>query len=158
MQIRNERPEDAPAVRTVASAAFGRRQEADLVDALRRQGDLAVSLVAEVDGGIHGHVALSRLQSPPHAVALGPVSVIPPMQQRGIGSALVRAALDRARETGAAIVFVLGAADYYGRFGFTVAAAAPFPSSYAGPYFMALAFRPVAAGPVIYAGPFDALG
>jgi putative acetyltransferase len=79
------------------------------------------------------------------------------MQRGGIDSALVRAAVDRARETGAAIVFVLGAADYYERFGFTVAAAAPFPSRYAGPHFMALRFRAVPEAPV-YAKPFDALG
>ena len=89
---------------------------------------------------------------------MGPVSVAPLMQRRGIGFALVRAVIERARESDAAIVFVLGAVDYYERFGFTVAAAAPFPCRYAGPHFMALRFQAVPVAPVVYAKAFDALG
>lgn len=159
MEIRPETPGDLDAIRGVVEEAFGQNREAVLVDDLRDAGDLAVSLVAERDGEICGHVALSRLTSPPDGLALAPVSVRPGRQGQGIGSALIGAALQRARELGGAMVFVVGDPGYYERFGFSAATAEPFPSPYAGPYFMArrLGGAPTAAREVIYASAFDAL-
>jgi putative acetyltransferase len=104
-------------------------------------------------------VALSRLKSPARALALGPVAVRTARQGQGVGSALVRQANARARELGFDIIFVLGDPGYYSRFGFSVAEAAPFPSPYAGPHFMALRLseRSVPPVPVIYPRAFDKL-
>ena len=84
------------------------------------------------EGVVVGHVLLSRLVSPPGALALAPLAVLPDRQRRGVGSALVRAALARAREGGGAAAFVLGDPAYYGRFGFSAEAARGYASPYAG--------------------------
>jgi len=124
MLIRCESSSDAAAVRAVHTAAFGQPLEADLVDALRDDVLNEVSLVTEVDGVVIGHVLLSRLEvvgggRSIRAAALGPVAVMPEHQSRGVGSALIRQALDEARTKGIAIVLVLGHPGYYPRFGFS---------------------------------------
>jgi len=130
MVIRDEGPADAPAVRAVVEAAFGRPLEADLIDRLRQDGDAAVPLVA-VDGGeVVGHVLLSAMAAPFRALA--PVSVAPHRQRSGVGTRLIRAGLDRAGDGGWRGVFVLGDPAYYRRFGFDPAARG-FASAYAGP-------------------------
>lgn len=96
------------------------------------------ALVAELDGAIVGHVLLSRMTAPFPALALAPVSVTPLHQNRGVGAALVRAALARAAAGEWRGVFVLGDPAYYGRFGFDVALATEFDSPFAGEHFMAL--------------------
>jgi putative acetyltransferase len=142
--------------------AFGGGAEARLVDALRRSGAAVLSLVAECGGGaVVGHVLLSRLVSPPGALALAPLAVLPDRQRRGVGSALVRAALARARAGGWAAAFVLGDPAFYGRFGFEAEAARGYASPYAGEHFMAVRLGPgplPGAGAVIYPEPFAALG
>ena len=124
MPIRDEVEADHAAVARLHRLAFGGDAEARLVDALRRSDTVAVSLVAQSDDAvIVGHVLLSRLVSPPGALGLAPLAVLPDRQRRGVGSALVRAALARAREGGWAAAFVLGDPAYYGRFGFSAEAA-----------------------------------
>ncbi|MDN3523636.1 GNAT family N-acetyltransferase [Halomonas ramblicola] len=89
--------------------------------ALREAGALSVSLVAESDGEVVGHVAASKVtlsDGTPDWFGLGPVSVLPAWQGRGIGSALVQECLARLRERGARGCVVLGEPDYYQRFGF----------------------------------------
>lgn len=159
MRIRPETESDQAAIRAVITQAFKRPEEADLVDALRTAGDLAVSLVAAEAGEICGHVALSRLKSPERALALAPVAVATAAQGYGTGTALVREAIGHARKQGHGIVFVVGEPRFYGRFGFSPDIAANFQSRFAGPHFLALNLseqlpRPA---PVIYAGAFDAL-
>ncbi len=158
--IRQERDGDAPAIHAVVRAAFDQRDEAELVDALRLAGDLTLSLVAEADGEIIGHIALSRLKSPKNALALAPVSVAPDRQGEGIGAALIRKSIEEARRRGEALIFVLGDPAYYTRFGFSVETAAPFDCIYAGDYFMALQLTAEKADPaeVIYADAFGELG
>jgi putative acetyltransferase len=159
LAVRDETPADFAAIRAVNEAAFGGAQEADLVDALRRDGDLLLSLVAD-DGGVIGHVAFSRMQveSDP-AVALAPVAVRPERQRRGAGTALIAHGLQRLRQSGEMLVFVLGAPAYYSRFGFAAAPAARFGTPYPGPYFQSLALSPRApsAGRLRYARAFSAL-
>lgn len=159
MQVRMEQAGDEAAIHALVAGAFGRPDEAGLVDALRKAGDLVLSLVAEDKGQAIGQVALSRLKSPERALALAPLAVLPQRQGCGIGSLLVRGALDQARQGGWGLVFVMGDPDYYSRFGFSPETATPFPCAYAGPYFMALCLTDVRSvpEPVVYADPFDDL-
>lgn len=136
--IRDESPADAATIRDVVLRAFAQPAEADLVDALRRAGKATISLVAEVDGRVVGHVLFSpvTLAEAPHAPfasGLAPLAVAPEHQRTGIGSALVRAGLTRCRAAGHAYVVVLGSAAYYGRFGFVDAARYGLHSEYVVP-------------------------
>jgi putative acetyltransferase len=160
MSIRNESAHDRRAVYKVVSSAFGRVAEAELVQELYAAGDSVVSLVADDDGQIVGHVLLSRMDAPFPALALAPLSVVPARQRRGIGSALVEKAVNRAGGQGWAAIFVLGDPNYYERFGFDREAAAGFTSPYAGRHFMMLkllAALPVTTGDLRYAPAFAAL-
>ena len=161
MILRDEQPADRAAIWAVVHAAFGSAGEADLVDRLREDGDAVVSLVAVEGEAIVGHVLLSRMQAPFKALGLAPVSVRPDRQRSGVGSALVREGLARARADGWEAVFVLGEAAYYGRFGFDAETARGFASPYAGPHLMAVALMgrlPATSGRVDYAPAFAALG
>ena len=166
MKVRQERPEDAAAIRRVHEAAFGQPAEADLVDALRAAGDLVpeLCLVAERGGEVVGHIAFSRarLDSGDTVLALAPVGVLPEHQGAGVGSALNRAALERAAATDYPLVVVLGHAAYYPRFGFEPAAPLGVLAPFAVPdeNWMALqlpAYRPDARGTLRYAAAFDAV-
>ncbi len=124
--IRPEEPDDHMAIRHVHTLAFGRANEADLVDALRRADALTISLVAAKDGDIIAHIAFSHviLTSSTAALAalgLAPMAVRPDRQRQGIGSQLVEAGLRICREAGYGLVVVLGHPDYYPRFGFVPA-------------------------------------
>jgi len=158
--IREERAGDRESVRSVIDAAFGGTAEAELVERLHADGDAEIALVAEEEGRIVGHILFSRMAAPFRALGLAPLAVAPERQGRGIGGGLVRAGLARAGEEGWEAVFVLGDPDHYGRFGFSLAAAAPFRCVYSGPHFMALSLGPAlpAAGEVAYAPAFAALG
>jgi putative acetyltransferase len=142
IEVRVESPRDWNSVHHVVLTAFGRSAEAELAREHREAGDSVVSLVAEEDGEIVGHVLLSRMEAPFPALALAPLSVIPTRQRSGIGSALVTGAIDRARREGWAAIFVLGDPTYYERFDFDRAAAEGFVSPYAGPHFMLLKLTP----------------
>jgi putative acetyltransferase len=113
-------------VHAVHEAAFGRAVEADLLDALREDGDLVpeLSLVAVEDDVVVGHVAFSRttVADGTPVLLLGPIGVRPEHQRRGIGDALIREGLERAAATDAAFVVLLGHPSYYPRFGFEPAA------------------------------------
>ena len=95
MKVRDAQPQDDASIRTVVREAFGGEDEADLVRRLGEGGDSVVSLVAEKEGEIVGHVLLSRMTAPFRALALAPVSVIPSRQRSGVGSAMVREATRR---------------------------------------------------------------
>jgi putative acetyltransferase len=129
MSIRRERERDIPAVRAVNVAAFGSPTEADIVDMLRPMAGV-ISLVAEEDGELTGHIMFSpvRVAGAPtlRAMALAPMAVAPRCQRNGIGSALVREGLEECRRAGADAVFVVGHPSYYPRFGFTPAGALGF--------------------------------
>ncbi len=122
MIVRAETPADPAAVRHLHTTAFTTPEEAALVDALRAGASPLVSLVAEDDGRVIGHVMFSPVTLPGHPdfrlMGLAPLAVLPTHQRRGVGAALARAGLDRCREIGVGAVFVLGDPKYYGRFGF----------------------------------------
>lgn len=126
MQIRPERATDAAAIHALTREAFANAPhrdgtEQDVIDALRAAGALSVSLVAEEADELIGHVALSPVTLSDGSrgwYGLGPISVAPTQQGRGVGSALMRAALAALQERGAAGCVLLGDPAYYGRLGF----------------------------------------
>ena len=124
--IRPETPEDVDSIRYVNTQAFGQENESKLIEKLRKNGALTISLVAVHDGEIVGHIAFSPVVveselSSFEAVALAPMAVLPAYQRKGIGSQMVRAGLKECRRLGHEIVVVLGHPDYYTRFGFVPA-------------------------------------
>jgi putative acetyltransferase len=166
MIVREEKERDHAGVRRVNRLAFGQDEEADLVDQLRSGGYARLSLVAEDDGAVVGHILFSDL--PIHtrdgvtvdALALAPMAVLPSHQRQGVGSALVREGLRLCAERGHRIVIVVGHPDYYPRFGFSAALAKTLASPYSGEAFMALELAPGAlaqasGGEVEYPPPFE---
>ena len=166
--MRAETAADRAAIHEVNALAFGREAETELVDALRDSSTFipALSLVAERDGRVVGHVLLSRIvirtaDGEVPALTLAPVAVHPEFQNQGVGAAMVREGLERARALGHRIVVVIGHPAYYPRFGFAPARPqgleAPFPI--ADPPFMALALVPGALdgvrGTVVFPPAFD---
>jgi putative acetyltransferase len=124
--IREERPGDEDAIRRINELAFGQPGEAELVDELRKNGGLTLSLVAVVDEIIVGHIAYSPVvvgdhETVPAPLALAPMAVLPTHQRNGVGTALVRESLEEARRRGHGAVLVLGHPEFYPRFGFTPA-------------------------------------
>ncbi|MDR3573265.1 MAG: N-acetyltransferase [Anaerolineaceae bacterium] len=125
--IRPETPADVVAIYAVNKQAFaGRQAEPGLVDAIRTSAGFIpqLSLVAEQNGAIVGHILFSRTHiqtdnSLLPALALAPLAVLPEYQRQGIGSAPVRRGLQECRRLGQAVVIVLGCASYYPRFGFS---------------------------------------
>lgn len=124
MEIRKEQNADFAAIRNVNRQAFGREEEGNLVDDLRRNEGLICSLVAEVAGEVVGHVAFSPAiledadGSTMPLAGLGPVAVLPAHQNKGAGEGLIRTGLAICREQGYAAAVVLGHPGYYPRFGF----------------------------------------
>ncbi len=126
MIIRDERPGDIWAITEVTVAAFadcpyGNHTEQFIIRALREAGALTVSLVAEIDGRVVGHIAFSPVTVGGKNCGwygLGPVSVLPERQRQGIGKALIRAGLERLRAAGGKGSVLVGDPGYYERFGF----------------------------------------
>lgn len=158
MLIRERAPADDNAIQDLNDLAFGGTYESTLIEELRAAGLVAVELVA-VDPLVDGHILFSALDvtiggKPLRALALAPMAVQPHRQHQGIGSALVRAGLQRACERGWQAVVVLGHQDYYPRFGFSAALAQPLKAPFSGASFMALELEPGTlqggAGRVVY--------
>jgi putative acetyltransferase len=122
IDIRNEEPSDFSAVRVLNASAFGSPAEADLVDVLRIEASPLISLVAESNGKITGHILFSPVSLSGHPelkiMGLAPMAVLASQQNKGIGSHLVHAGLQRCREFSCGAVAVLGHTGYYPRFGF----------------------------------------
>jgi putative acetyltransferase len=121
--IRREEPRDADAVRRVNEFAFGQPIEANIVRELRAAGASTLSLVAEKDGCVVGHILFSTVTMDSPAgqltgIGLAPMAVLPDQQRKGIGTLLVQEGLAELRRLGHDVVVVLGHPDYYPRFGF----------------------------------------
>jgi putative acetyltransferase len=152
LEIRDERPGDADRIHQVTEAAFKNalhtnHAEQFIVKSLRESGALAVSLVAEIEGEVVGHVALSPVSISDGSAkwyGIGPISVLPEHQRQGIGSELMRMALEVMKAKGAAGCVVLGDPGYYRRFGFKPVADLILPGV-SSEYFQALAFRQIYA-------------
>ncbi|MFT4519179.1 MAG: putative acetyltransferase [Halioglobus sp.] len=160
MLIRAEQPEDEAFVYTINTTAFEQPAEAELVDALRKQVEPIVSLVAEDEDAVVGHILFSpvaHLRKPKLKImGLAPMAVLPEYQSSGIGSQLVRAGLEQCRQLGYVAAVVLGHPHYYPRFGFEPASTFRIDSEYDVPdtYFMAMELQPGAlkgrGGKVLY--------
>lgn len=161
--IRPAEPADRAAIRALVEAAFGQAGEADLVEALRRDGAVVLELVAERAGGIRGHILFSRLtvdrqDGSVAAVALAPLSVDPEHRREGIGRALMADGHLRLQAAGETLSIVLGDPAYYGRAGYDHARAAGFDSVYQGQALQALALGPAPeTGRLVYARAFSGL-
>lgn len=123
--IRREAERDRSGVHTVNALAFEREDEANLVDVLREQADPYLSLVAEEDGRIVGHILFTPVVITGHSdcqlMGLGPMAVLPERQRAGIGSQLVTSGLAACKELGYGAVVVLGHPWFYPKYGFAPA-------------------------------------
>jgi putative acetyltransferase len=174
MRTRAARPDDDAAIDAVVGAAFGDEGPVivRLLGLLAAAGHRRASLVAEQDGSLVGHVQLSRSwvdarERLVEVLVLSPLSVLPEAQGRGVGTALVAAALDRAAALGAPAVVLEGSPDYYGRRGFVRASELGFtrPSvripDAACQVALLPAHEPWMTGALVYCDPFwvkDAVG
>ncbi|MGB2875340.1 MAG: N-acetyltransferase [Gaiellaceae bacterium] len=166
LTIRAETAEDSQSIAEVTVDAFGRKREARMVAEIRLSDCFVpdLSLVAELDGRVVGHVMLSYVgleSEPKRLLELGPISVAREHQGVGIGSALVREALRRVDLRGEPLVLVLGHPTYYPRFGFRPAAELGItpPEGIADEAFMAIplrAYDPAVRGRVVFPAAYSA--
>ena len=123
MNIRSETPADVAEIHALHAACFPSPAEARLVDELRADGDLSLSLVASDGAKVVGHVAFSPVTVPGLNAALGlaPVAVLASHRRRGIAAHLIQEGLRLSLEGGTPLAVVLGDPAYYARFGFVPA-------------------------------------
>ncbi|MBJ8481717.1 GNAT family N-acetyltransferase [Acinetobacter vivianii] len=164
ISIRNEQPSDIPNIFKLTQAAFkdieySSHTEQFIVNALRDSQQLTVSLVAEYEGQIVGHIAFSPVSisdGTTNWYGLGPVSVQPEFQNQGVGSQLIHAGLDKLKTLEAAGCVLLGDPEYYARFGFKAKPELVLQGVPAE-YFQTLSFtEKMPHGDVVYAEAFNA--
>ncbi|MHC5076186.1 MAG: GNAT family N-acetyltransferase [Planctomycetota bacterium] len=122
-EIRQEQPEDITAIRMINELAFGRPEEADIVDKLRENCSDTLSLVAVQEGQIIGHIFFSPVviendEKEIHGMGLAPMAVIPDYQRKGVGSMLVKAGIEKIKQTLCPFIIALGHPEFYPCFGF----------------------------------------
>jgi putative acetyltransferase len=162
MVVRDEHERHYAGVRQLLIEAFPTPAEADLVEQLRRNGDVVISLAAIEGERVVGHAMFSAMRAPFKALGLGPISVVSDMRRQGVAAELVKQGIARAQAEHWDAIFVLGSPAYYSRFGFSAGAASGFVSPYAGPHLMMLALGDTVLAPrsgrIDYAPAFAALG
>jgi putative acetyltransferase len=149
MIIRSETQNDIEAIEQITRAAFSGKPYSDqteylIVNRLRTAGELRLSLVAEADGRVVGHVAFSSVTingEDKDWYGLGPISVLPELQKQGIGSQLIKNSLSLIREMGAKGCVLEGSPAYYNRFGFKSYPQLFYEGAPSPEYFMAIAFN-----------------
>lgn len=145
MQIRDERPASHAEIRHLLDQAFAGEPVGQLVDDLRLEQDLSLSLVAEEAGRVIGHIGFSPIAIAPCPICafqLSPLAVAEAHRRQGVGAALVLAGIARCRELGGDAILVLGDPHYYSRFGFEAKTAAHLRSRWSGPHLQAIELRP----------------
>jgi putative acetyltransferase len=159
--LREAQRGDASGIVEVHEAASPGSGDAALYRQLRGEGDLLHSIVAVEGRNVRGHAAFSRaLLAGTPVVVVGPVAVVPDLQRRGIGTAMMEQGISSCRADDEVAIFLLGDPAFYGRLGFSAAVAASFESPYAGPGFQALVLRTEllpACGALEYPAPFASL-
>ena len=126
MIIRNEKDSDVQAISEITIAAFtnhpfSKQTEQFIITALRKANTLSLSLVAEIEGRVVGHMAFSPVSISGRSsdwYGLGPISVLPNYQKEGIGKALIQEGLAVLRSRGAKGCMLVGDPNFYKRFGF----------------------------------------
>ena len=167
--IRMEKKADWKTVFEVNEKAFERKDESKLVERLRTMAYPQLSLVAEYEGRIVGHIFFSPViiggkREEPPAMGLGPMAVLPEMQNRTVGSQLVKAGLTDLRTRGYQVIVVMGHPEYYPKFGFMRASryGLRYDQMIRDELFMALELRPGSlagrSATVKYMAEFDAVG
>jgi len=168
MLIRHESRTDYRRIRELNDGAFGGSEESQLIDNLRTGGQVLLSLVAEEQGDLIGHILFSRIQiengdgNPAlPVVALAPMCVSSVHQKKGVGGALIHQGLRILKQRGEKAVFVLGHKGYYPKFGFSSELASHFQCEYSGDSFFALELQSGwmegKSGTVAYPEPFQRL-
>ena len=158
MLIRAEKESDRAVVSRINTTAFETHAEAELVETLRECVQPLISLVAEVDAAVVGHIMFSPVcvsaDSRLSLMGLAPMAVVPAYQRQGIGSALVRAGIERCKALACSAVVVLGHPAYYPRFGFLPASRFGLRCEYDVPdeVFMAMELEPGAFERCIHGG------
>ncbi len=147
LSFREASRKDYPVIGRLLVEAFGRADESDLIEQLRASRDLVAEYVAEYAGQIVAHVAFCKLDisiddKPVRAAGLAPLAVAGDFERKGVGTRLAIFGLAAIRGLGHHAVFVWGAPEFYGRFGFSVPLAARFSSPWTGPHYLALEFEP----------------
>lgn len=161
--LRGEDHGDQAQIRDLLEASFPGTGEALLVDRLRSDGNIVLSLIAEDGGIIAGYVAFSRLfvegdGKPFSAVALAPLAVYEEYQQQGIATQLIRESHACLAAIGETLSVVVGEPDYYGRFGYSNKRAERFACEYQSPFLMALSFgHAPSEGRLVYPTAFSLL-
>lgn len=137
MRIREETEIDQPVVYAINAAAFPSEAEAKLVDRLRQHASPLISLVAEDGAEVRGHILFTPVSLGSHPelriMGLAPMAITPEYQAQGLGSALVKAGLEKCNEMKIGAVVVLGHPEFYPRFGFRPAAEFDIHSEYEVP-------------------------
>lgn len=163
LTLRRAEERDRRAIHDVEQHAFGRADEADLVEKLVAAGDAVLELVAERRGRIVGHVLFSRLRVETDGagfagVALAPLAVLPDEQRKGVGRVLVEEAHRRLQASGEKLSVVLGEPSYYRRFGYEHRRAKDFESDYQCDALQAISWGDAPhAGKLVYPAPFSGL-
>ena len=148
MVIRAEEQGDWAAVQEVNASPFETSAEARLVGRLREEARPVISLVAEHEDEIVGHIIFSPVSLSGHTdlkmMGLGPMAVLPKQQRKGVGSALVRAGLEESKELEFGAVVLVGHPEFYPRFGFRPASRFELACEFEVPEeaFMALELQP----------------
>jgi putative acetyltransferase len=149
MLIRQEGKTDYKRIRELNDAAFGSTEESQLIDSLRTEGQVLLSLVAEEERDIIGHILFSRIHidsgegGPKLPVAaLAPMCVSSVHQKKGVGGALIQQGLRMLKQRGEKAVFVVGHKLYYPKFGFSNELASHFDCEYSGDSFFAHELQP----------------
>ncbi|WP_300396692.1 N-acetyltransferase [Henriciella sp.] len=152
--IRPAREEDAAAIAALNDDAFGTPDEARILAQLAEDGDSLASLVAHDDREILGHIQFFRILVDGRDIAagLGPMSVSPERQGRGIGRGLIKLGMTMMEGQARQLIFVLGHMDYYPKFGFSADVAARYEAPWSGPAFMGIELSEEAPrnGPLTY--------
>jgi len=146
MLTREEEQKDWAAVRALNESAFKSSTEASLVDTLRAKAQPVISIVAEEENKVVGHILFSPVSLSDHPrlkiAGLAPMAVTPKLQRKGIGSALVRTGLEKCKRLGFGAIVVLGHPEYYPRFGFAPSARFGIGCEYAVPQVWSWSWNP----------------
>jgi putative acetyltransferase len=156
--MRDARPDEHALIADLNTRAFGRPDEARIIEQLRKDEEVAMEIVAEQEGNVIGHALFyfMRVFGKLGAIGLGPMSVDPWIQREGIGKSLIHYGLKSLQDNGVAVVFVVGHPEYYPKTGFSQEVAKDFESPFKGPEMMAIRLRygPPMSGRLIFPSAF----